>query len=113
MSEQTIAERLRVLRASKNEKQDVVAEACDISRVALARYETGQRAPRVEIAARLADYYGVSVDYILGRDEKTEPLTDNRSQKRNEKIEEATKILQGMTDEEYAMALNILRAMKK
>lgn len=113
MSSKLISSRLCDLREKSGVSQDVVAEACNISRVALTRYENGQREPRMQIAARLADYYGVSVDYILGRDEKTEPLTDNRSKQRNEKIEEATKILQGMTDEEYTMALNILRAMKK
>lgn len=69
MSSKSIAERLRDLRSEKKLNQDEVSEACGISRIALARYETGTRTPRAEIAARLADYYGVSVDYLLGRAE--------------------------------------------
>lgn len=64
----TIADRLKDLRSQKGVNQDQAAEACNMSRVALARYETGTRVPRAENAARLADYYGVSVDYLLGRD---------------------------------------------
>lgn len=68
MSDKEIVTILRQLRLERGVSQDVVAEACDISRVALTRYENGQRLPRIEIASRLADYYGVSVDYLLGND---------------------------------------------
>lgn len=63
-----VSEILRELRNSIGKTQDQVAEACSISKIALARYETGTRTPRIEIASRLADYYGVSVDYLLGND---------------------------------------------
>lgn len=69
MATNTIADRLRDLRAQKGVNQDIAAEACDMSRVALARYETGQRVPRAEYVSRLADYYGVTVDFLIGRDE--------------------------------------------
>ena len=65
----SIAERLKNLRSTKGVNQDTAAEACDMSRVALARYETGARIPRAENAARLADYYGVTVDYLLSDEE--------------------------------------------
>ena len=69
MSTPSIADRLRDLRADKKLNQDVVSEACGISRIALARYETGARTPRAEYVARLADFYGVTVDYLMGREE--------------------------------------------
>ena len=65
----TVSAILRGLRARDGKTQEQVSEACGISKVALARYETGSRKPRIEIASRLAEYYGVSVDYILGRDD--------------------------------------------
>ena len=65
----TIADRLRALRAKKGVSQDVVAEACDLSRVALTRYESGARIPVAGNVAKLASYYGVTVDYLLGREE--------------------------------------------
>ena len=73
MSSISIADRLRELRAERKLNQDEVAEACGISRIALARYETGARAPRSEYVARLADFYGVTVDYLMGRDTPEAP----------------------------------------
>lgn len=69
MADVAITSRLQALREKKNVSQEIVAEACEISRVALTRYENGTRMPRAQIASRLADYYGVTVDYILGREE--------------------------------------------
>lgn len=68
MANELIKTRLRALRDRKGVNQDIVTEACGISRVALTRYENGTRVPRIEIAAKLAEYYGVTVDYILGND---------------------------------------------
>lgn len=69
MGETDIGKRLIGLRTIKGVSQDTVAEACNISRVALSRYENGSRMPRIEISSRLAEYYGVSVDYLLGLDD--------------------------------------------
>lgn len=110
MSSKTIAELLRELRSIKGVNQDTAAEACDISRVALARYETGQRIPLAGITARLADYYGVSVDYLLGRDEVSDPAeTENTPA---DERAEAKRILEGMSDDQYQAALQYLKFLK-
>ena len=70
MCETDIGKRLIGLRTIKGVSQDTVAEACNISRVALSRYENGSRMPRIEISSRLAEYYGVSVDFLLGKEEQ-------------------------------------------
>lgn len=64
MPNENIASRLQALRDKLGVSQEVVAEACDISRVSLARYELGTREPKLDIAARLASYYGVTVEYL-------------------------------------------------
>ena len=69
MEENKIALTLRELRDKKGVSQDIVSEACGMTRVTLARYETGARIPKAENIARLAAYYGVTSDYILGRDQ--------------------------------------------
>lgn len=76
MEENKIAQTLRELRDKKGVSQDIVSEACGMTRVTLARYETGTRIPKAENITRLAAYYGVTSDYILGRDQK-EPAQDN------------------------------------
>ena len=106
MDNNTISARLRELRTIKGVSQDTVAEACAISRVGLARYETGQRVPVVKIASRLAEYYGVSVEYLLGKDssepQEKAPTTDDARA-------EAKMLLEGMDDEQYQAALQYLK----
>lgn len=49
-------------------------EAADISINTYQNYETGRRVPTAEILIKLADFYGVTTDYLLGR-ETGEPNT--------------------------------------
>lgn len=44
-----------------------VAVFCDITENAYQNYENMIRLPRVDILARIADYYGTTTDYLLGR----------------------------------------------
>ena len=62
---EVIAKRLSELRKEKGVKQDEIAELLNVKRATIANYETGKRAPDYETIIKLADYYGVSCDYIL------------------------------------------------
>ena len=106
MDNNTISARLRELRTMKGVSQDTVAESCEISRVGLARYETGQRVPVVKIASRLAEYYGVSVEYLLGKD-SSEP--QEKAHTPDDARAEAKMLLEGMDDEQYQAALQYLK----
>lgn len=113
MSDKHLVTTLRQLRLSRGVSQDVVAEACDISRVALTRYENGQRVPRIEIASRLADYYGVSVDYLLGNDSQpkseAEPSPDSEAEKIRQRI---LRELQDLPDSAFENALQYIHFLK-
>ena len=61
---QIFRERLKMLRGNKR-LQDV-AQDLGISRVTLGYYESGERKPDIEILLRIANYYNVSCDYLLG-----------------------------------------------
>lgn len=58
--------RLTQLREDRGLKRQEVADALEISRASLEYYEKGQRKPDIEVAARIAKYYGVSTDYLVG-----------------------------------------------
>ena len=60
-------QRLRDLREDKDMSQTQVAELLHTSQTVYSRYERGYRTIPVEHLMILADFYGVSVDYILGR----------------------------------------------
>lgn len=65
-----LAERLKELRKEKGLRQEQVAVALDISMSSYCLYEQGKREPTASVLCRMADYYGVSVDYLLGRSEE-------------------------------------------
>lgn len=59
--------KLRELRIEKGLKQKEIAENIGMSMQALSNYENGLREPDFATLNTLADYFGVSVDYLLGR----------------------------------------------
>lgn len=60
------AVRLRRLREQKKMKRRVASELCGLSKNMMRRYENGEVEPKASALILLADFYGVSVDYILG-----------------------------------------------
>ncbi|MBR2319366.1 MAG: helix-turn-helix transcriptional regulator [Clostridia bacterium] len=60
---------LKHLRKSKGYTQIAVQMKTGIEQALLSKYETGERTPPTETLVRLADFYGVSIDYILCRTE--------------------------------------------
>ena len=63
--------RLRDLREDNDKKQVEIAEYLGIAQTVYSRYERGFQTIPVEHLIKLADYYEVTTDYILGRtDEK-------------------------------------------
>lgn len=59
-------ERLKILRQKKNVLQKEVAEAINVSRTTYVKYENGDSEPSHKILIQLAEYYDVSLDYLLG-----------------------------------------------
>lgn len=63
--------RIKLLRKEKQMKQVEAAERLGISVTSYCRYERGEREPDAPILWRMADLFGVSIDYLIGRsDEK-------------------------------------------
>ena len=65
-----MANKLVILRGKRT--QEEVATALNISKSALAMYETGQRVPRDPIKARIARYYKRSVPFIFFNEKEHE-----------------------------------------
>ena len=62
-----ISKRLKELRFEKGLTQMQVAIYCNITERAYQNYELMRREPKLEILVKIADFYGVSLDYIVGR----------------------------------------------
>ena len=59
--------RIRDLREDNDLTQKQIADILICDQSLYSKYERGERPLPLEYADKLADYYGVSVDYLLGR----------------------------------------------
>ena len=63
-------QRIRDLREDADLTQKQVGEAINVPQRTYAYYESGQRMVPPQVLCALADFYNVSVDYILGRTDR-------------------------------------------
>ena len=60
-------ERLRALRMERGISQQNLADFCHVSQQSIHKYENGLAEPDIEMLIRLADYFGTTIDYLVGR----------------------------------------------
>lgn len=61
-----LGKQLKFLRESAQKSQQEVCNALNIEQSTLANYENGKRIPKIDILIKLANYYNVTTDYLLG-----------------------------------------------
>jgi transcriptional regulator with XRE-family HTH domain len=61
-----LADRITALRKQKDMSQTGLAKAAGVSREIIGRYERGEALPSIEVAKKIADTFGVSLDYLVG-----------------------------------------------
>lgn len=65
--------RLKELRTENNYSQSQIADLLHIKQNTYSQYETGKRQPSVELLAKIAKIFSVSVDYILELTDSEDP----------------------------------------
>ena len=60
-------QRLQTLREKQRLSRRTLAELCGLSKNMISLYERGEKAPSVDALIKLADYFGVSIDFLLGK----------------------------------------------
>lgn len=63
----SFGERLKELRSDLSLTQEQFATVLNLSRSTVAYYESGMRSPDIQKLILIADYFNVSLDYLLGR----------------------------------------------
>lgn len=89
------SQRLRQLRNDKHLTQAQVAERVGVTASMVSSYETDIRLPSFEVMIRLADLFGVTVDYLLCRQDKR--FVD----------------ISALSDEEAAIVCGMIEILKK
>lgn len=96
------------LRNEKKLSQDKVADDLDISQPLIAKWENHQSTPAPEMLDYIADYFNVSVDYLIGRSKFKNVEADNSE------IENLLfSIIKELNDEEKKTLLSVANAIKK
>ena len=66
----TFPERLQSLRERRRISRKVLSELCGLSSDTVRRYERGESEPTMHSLVAIAEYFEVSVDYLVGRSER-------------------------------------------
>ena len=90
-----LANQMKKLRNQKGLTQQELADFLHVSKGTVGMWETGRREPNTEILSDLADFYGVTVDYLLGR-EQLSPAQEAAVQETIRALEELTQRLRTM-----------------
>ena len=98
----------KMLRMEKNISQDKIAEELDVSQPLIAKWESHQSTPAPEMLDYIADYFDVSVDYLIGRS-KYRNLEHDNSEIDNILFSKA----KDLSDEDKKAVLGIINALKK
>lgn len=70
--------RIRDLREDRDLRQKDMAEYLRCTQVSYSHYELGKRDIPTDVLIRLANFYGTSTDYLLGRTDVKQPYPESR-----------------------------------
>lgn len=81
-------DRLLQLRKEKNMSREELAKKLNLSYSAISKYETGARTPDDDIKKKIAEYFNVSLDYLMGVSDIRNPYKEE-----DEKLSDLDKFL--------------------
>ena len=92
----------RAMRKQRNLTQEQIAEALSVSCQAISKWETNSSCPDISLLPIIADYFGVSVDFLIGHD----------TSKQLEEIDNVCKFAENLfAEKRYVEAVPVLREM--
>lgn len=105
-------DKLKELRKEQNLTQEEIGELCEVGKTTISNWENNITQPPFEIVKRLAQYFGVTIDYLLNF---TQEDADNM-----EKLKQALKqagmwnySMNDMSREDFEKAMKIVAMLKE
>ncbi len=77
---------IRNLREDNDKTQRELAHYLNVTQTTYSKYELGKINIPIDVFIKLADYYGVTVDYLLGRTPNKSGTEDSRTQRASSSI---------------------------
>lgn len=99
--------RLRFLRTQRGESLEKIAKYLNVTMQTISNYETEKRDMTPDTILKLAEYFGVTTDFLLGKSDIKNP-----EEAKKEYSYAYHKEAEGLTDEEIADALRFYKEMK-
>lgn len=100
--------RLEELRKQLGLSQNELAEKLHMTQQRISAYEKGKREPDINTITQLADFFGVSTDFLLGKSD----IRKSDEQIKQEFEFAYHKEAEGLTDEEIADAIRFYKQIK-
>lgn len=95
----TYSNRIRELRKNKSLSQEQLADKLGVTKQAVSQMERGARKPSVTMLEALCDFFNVSTDYLLGKEDVTIRIVDGDGIRKldsvNSEIDRIAKIIRG------------------
>ena len=104
----TIGERLRILRKEQCITQQQLADQAGISRSNINTWESGKSLPLPDGLIALADCFGCSIDYLLGR-ESEEGMIVLKTDQYSDDEQEFIKLYRQLSNRQKFAALNFVK----
>lgn len=76
LTSNTLSKKIKELRLARGISQVELAKALFVSKQSVSNWENDNIMPSIEILIKLANYFSVSTDYLLGMDEKNIIITN-------------------------------------
>lgn len=106
----TIGERLRILRSEQGITQQQLADRAGISRSNINTWESGKSLPLPDGLIALADCFGCSIDYLLGR-ESEDGMIVLKTDQYSDDEQEFIKLYRQLSNRQKFAALNFVKGM--
>jgi len=100
---------LKQLRINAGKLQKDIAAYLGVNRTTYLRYEKGETEPDYQTLRKIADYFNVSVDYLLGRETKKDPSAGEGEKVSSELIS----LLQDLDPAEEALVRDYVAILKR
>ena len=98
---------LSILLEESDITQRELAENVEVTEVTISRYLSGERSPRIEIVTKIANFFNVTTDFLLGRTETRNPIY------KEDDIQIAfSNGFAGLNEENKKLALDIIAGIK-
>ena len=108
-----ISEKIKNERVARGVSQGTLSKELNIHQQNISRWEKGDNVPNIYDCAKLADYFGVTIDYLVGREDDFGVVKiENSSQISNDE-KELISVYKLLSQEDKQKVLSIIKAFSK